>query len=542
MKHIRLKYCCLIVFLLAGCSGLATPSYPTATPAPTYTPYPIPSPIPTYTPYPTPTVMQPTIGGFSLISMNYIIDNWNPRIIDLRTAGTSGIDIHPGDSLRLFDLWITSPDGLTGSVRAEIYVNGQQFGATPLQILKSGVMQLEPIENPNDPGSDWTLNIQDGWDSVEIKLNLYSNTSLIGTQTTEISLEGASSGTGTAWLNAAPYTHVSSIIYTVNDGPDIVMSLPYALANGIQVSSGDQLNIKEIWYRTNNNGPAKDISIKAYLSSGLPDSGRTIESLQNPLKPSWGQFVFDTPFSWTIEEGKVFISLTIYKDNYYVLENFNIPFVYMDEFCVGASLPFSLLDGLLAHYKFDGNLRDSSENNVQAEGVSIAPAANRFDISNAAISLNGRDSEIDTTIELPNGEYSISIWYYAFNLGNINTGIISTYAGSAIYDGIYYSVAGASEYLFTDGNRREDSNLDVGQWTHIVIVKNETGVFVYKNGVKSIEALDATTSHRRLLLIGNSLYEGKYFNGLVDDARIYNRALDADEISALYNECGWNGN
>jgi hypothetical protein len=36
-------------------------------------------------------------------------------------------------------------------------------------------------------------------------------------------------------------------------------------------------------------------------------------------------------------------------------------------------------------------------------------------------------------------------------------------------------------------------------------------------------------------LIAKSLYNGYYFPGLIDDVRIYNRALSAAEIQALYN-------
>jgi hypothetical protein len=34
----------------------------------------------------------------------------------------------------------------------------------------------------------------------------------------------------------------------------------------------------------------------------------------------------------------------------------------------------------------------------------------------------------------------------------------------------------------------------------------------------------------------------EYFPGLIDDIRIYNRALSEPEIQALYHENGWTGN
>ena len=39
----------------------------------------------------------------------------------------------------------------------------------------------------------------------------------------------------------------------------------------------------------------------------------------------------------------------------------------------------------------------------------------------------------------------------------------------------------------------------------------------------------------RLLRIGSRVNASKFFNGLIDDVRIYDRALSAEEVQALYN-------
>ena len=44
------------------------------------------------------------------------------------------------------------------------------------------------------------------------------------------------------------------------------------------------------------------------------------------------------------------------------------------------------------------------------------------------------------------------------------------------------------------------------------------------------------------LAIGkNPAGSDRYYNGNIDDIRIYNRALSEDEIQALYHEGGWTG-
>lgn len=41
------------------------------------------------------------------------------------------------------------------------------------------------------------------------------------------------------------------------------------------------------------------------------------------------------------------------------------------------------------------------------------------------------------------------------------------------------------------------------------------------------------------MMVGGHIYvwDDRYFNGLIDDVRIYNRALDPAEVSALANGC-----
>jgi hypothetical protein len=56
------------------------------------------------------------------------------------------------------------------------------------------------------------------------------------------------------------------------------------------------------------------------------------------------------------------------------------------------------------------------------------------------------------------------------------------------------------------------------------------GVFYNITGVSGLLG-----SNYENLLIG-SCYEGYYFNGKIDDIRIYNRALNETEIQQLYNE------
>ncbi|MCK6693009.1 MAG: LamG domain-containing protein, partial [Thermoanaerobaculia bacterium] len=79
--------------------------------------------------------------------------------------------------------------------------------------------------------------------------------------------------------------------------------------------------------------------------------------------------------------------------------------------------------------------------------------------------------------------------------------------------------------------------LTIGAWTHVAMVHDGSKDIIYFNGVKVNEksatgALDATTYP---LGIGyNPIEKNLYFNGALDEVMIFDQALDAAQIAALY--------
>lgn len=88
--------------------------------------------------------------------------------------------------------------------------------------------------------------------------------------------------------------------------------------------------------------------------------------------------------------------------------------------------------------------------------------------------------------------------------------------------------------LSPDSNSINTPSLNV--WYHICIVHSGTKTIMYSDGVQKNEKSFTYSFTPSSGKIGNSLGNNEYFNGWISDVRIYNRALDSDEISALANE------
>ncbi|MDO8522948.1 MAG: LamG domain-containing protein, partial [bacterium] len=77
-----------------------------------------------------------------------------------------------------------------------------------------------------------------------------------------------------------------------------------------------------------------------------------------------------------------------------------------------------------------------------------------------------------------------------------------------------------------------------GAWHHIVAAKNGSAFFkIYIDGIDrtgSVTDKTLTNGDSSLRLGTESPVAGNYFDGSIDDVRIYNRALSADEIKRLY--------
>ena len=206
--------------------------------------------------------------------------------------------------------------------------------------------------------------------------------------------------------------------------------------------------------------------------------------------------------------------------------------------------------GLVAYYPFTGNADSAvaGVNNGVVNGAVLA--SDRHGSPNAAYFFDGVDDFITigkNDAVFPNTTLTWSLWFK--QSGNTATPILlwddDRQLGGDRFIHLGGNAAPGDLTAYMDPN--DPSRLDNfvtatnvvsgAQWHHVVFAADSSGRKLYLNGVLVASLSTALGDHqgRSYLSIGSG-HDGYigYFHGLIDDIRIYNRALSAADVAALY--------
>jgi hypothetical protein len=210
-----------------------------------------------------------------------------------------------------------------------------------------------------------------------------------------------------------------------------------------------------------------------------------------------------------------------------------------------------LLQGLVAWYEFEGNADDSSGNGN--DGTEYGGVGYTKGVIGKAGSFDGKDDyvNIDAVPDLGEDNYSVSVWINksqkSIELQSIVTLQKHRYFYMAFRGNNLESrsepntINTANNYDYAITTTEEDYT--DSQWHNMVAVKTNNTLMLYVDGVYKGEPVNGGISMDRSSYGGSSRvgsyesvsgYDQYYLNGLIDDLRIYNRALSEEEIKALY--------
>jgi hypothetical protein len=211
--------------------------------------------------------------------------------------------------------------------------------------------------------------------------------------------------------------------------------------------------------------------------------------------------------------------------------------------------------GLVAYWQFsNGSTADLSGNHNDGEAIGAVPATDRLWVPNDAYRFDGADDYImvanSPSLQIGTGDYTIAAW--------IKTGV-SSY-GRIFSKGSWGCTTGYMMRLDGDKVLLENASngsclvrfpgsttVTDGSWHFVAgVVDRRAGGAIYVDGVLDAKQMIDTSaydlSNDRTPTIGAIDmvvdrpvgYPDEFFNGKIDEVRVYNRALSPGEIRALF--------
>jgi hypothetical protein len=194
-------------------------------------------------------------------------------------------------------------------------------------------------------------------------------------------------------------------------------------------------------------------------------------------------------------------------------------------------------NGLVASYSFEGNANDVSgnDNNGTVNGGAQFVAGH----DGSALDCDGVDDYVSTgkvASDLGiggNNARTISAW--VFTRGFANGGIYDVGDRVAAQDFSLRTLATENTWRIQYWGGDFDFTLDTAnKWVHFTHVHDGVNTRIYANGVGLVDwAKTIDTTDANPFQIGLYGWPGNYFDGLIDEVRVYNRALSEGEALSL---------
>jgi hypothetical protein len=201
---------------------------------------------------------------------------------------------------------------------------------------------------------------------------------------------------------------------------------------------------------------------------------------------------------------------------------------------------------MVSWWKAEDNADDSigTNNGTLMNEATFAPG-----MVGQAFSLDGVNDYVDAgtdavfNFDNGTGEFTIDAWIrlnaYHPSLGS---GIVGK-ATQGPFSGWTLMLLPDGALAFTGVGiwhvKTAPGSVTTGNWTHVAVTRSGSTYKLYVDGAEEgtttggfVQNLVTSTTSLR---IGTVYIDDQFFNGLIDEAEIFNRALTAEEIAAMYN-------
>ena len=206
-----------------------------------------------------------------------------------------------------------------------------------------------------------------------------------------------------------------------------------------------------------------------------------------------------------------------------------------------ATVSIVLPTGLVAAYGFDegsGTTTADQSGNGNTGSLSSTLWSTSGKFGDALSFANGARVNVNdsTSLHLSSG-MTMEAWIKPVTLGDWNTVVFKErpgYYAAALYANTDTNKPSGNVFTTGDHDLRGTSAIPLNTWTHLAATYNGATLALFVNGtqVSSVAATGAIAASTSPLRIGANTIWGESFNGLIDEVRIYNKALTGSEIQS----------
>lgn len=204
-------------------------------------------------------------------------------------------------------------------------------------------------------------------------------------------------------------------------------------------------------------------------------------------------------------------------------------------------MPISLSDGLVAFYPFNGNAADNSGHGYHGTVYGAKLVKDRFGNSKHAYRFDGVDDYIMVNnFPVLDRAFTYTAWLKVSGTTVHHQSFGAHGEGGAVGEtwNFGYNTYHKVWDMFDRRNYTWQVSMGIGSsWTHVAIVYDNNVRRIYVNGVQiGSQAITTPLAPGRssTLRIGTLTPGDQQYEGLIDDVRIYNRALTGKEVRKVY--------
>jgi hypothetical protein len=218
-----------------------------------------------------------------------------------------------------------------------------------------------------------------------------------------------------------------------------------------------------------------------------------------------------------------------------------------DALAASDSAPGIPVAGLVGHWALDDTSGTTvSDSTGVHPGIWMGESAVRASsgIVGGSFEFDGTDDHVviadHADFDLT-GDLSIAAWIYLDNTGSQKVILDKKLDGAT--DGFRFIAYWTTlRFTFGDGvtmnihSYAPDQIVDPGIWYHATATYDRQAVRLYLDGIEvaAIPHTEAIVTNNLALRIANYASDAYWLDGKIDDVRLYNRALGADEVAKLH--------